>query len=383
MDRRRIVPEVRTLDANRGYGCFRRGLSGIGFPVRRFLALLAHFSVLYWHKTTSEVTRVNDKRTISPYASKSELIKCFNTLTGPELMNLSPEEKSRLLPVAQEIVFPSRTIEISEPDAWFDSKEKALVLLDKSEASEESLKKHIHSLSVSIWDVAHHSPGTLKMELIRDGGLKGTLKHMVGALAVRKKKLPDKPSTGMMAFCYISAFLMAAAVPLLLFHPGISAWFTEAGSSVLLTILTIIVSLGALIATGSFLGCGIGFLAFAGVTWLLNKLIPLNILIKVLTLIFLGFGALLMFIVGKDEAQKFREGKDREYAEATNALRKDIEALRPYVRGLKEKARRALDDAEASPSDEYGYLRRNSCKVVVFYYTHAEDELNKLLENLS
>lgn len=329
---------------------------------------------------------MNDIGKIYPRSAKSELIERFNTLTGPELMNLEPEEKSRLLPVAQEILSAIKTVNKSELDDYLDIKEKTLVLLDESGAPGELLKKYVQILSLSVLDVAEISPGSLKIEMLRSGGLKGSLKKMVGDLNDRKEKLPSKPSTGMMTFCFISAVLLAAALLLLLFHPGISAWFNEKASGVVLTLLAIIVTLGTLIATGSFIGGGIGFGAFALVTWLVNKIVPMHIFLKVLTVILLGLGALLMFIMGKGEADDFREGKDREYNEQVIAIRKDIESLKRYVLSLKNKAKRAQDYVTTNHSvyfGDYGRLTTDSCKAVVLYYAFAEEELNKLLKDLS
>lgn len=317
---------------------------------------------------------MNDNRKSSSGYVDPELVELFNALTGPQLMELEADEKAQLLPAAQEVIFRA-----AGSDDNFDAKEKALALV---EDSGELLKTHVGFLSLSIMAVVKTDPELITMDKIRSCGLRGDLCEAVNSLTDRKKNLPSRPSTGMMIFGFVSAILMAAALLLLIFHPGVSAWFNEKASTVIMAILAVVVTVGVLIATGSFIGGAVGFGAFALVTWLLNKLIPMAVFLKVLVIILLGLGALVMSIVGKGEVDGFRDGKDREYDEQVSALRNDIKALRTYVRSLLQKANIAKECDETESLNRYSKTILDGCKAVALYYTFAEEKLNELLRDL-
>ncbi|MBR6791339.1 MAG: hypothetical protein IKM31_10795 [Oscillospiraceae bacterium] len=309
----------------------------------------------------------------APRHADPELIELFNALTGPQLMGLEPEEKAALYLVGAEATFQAEG-----KSTLFDAREKVLVI---TEGSDDMIEVQTSTLALSLIDITNTSH--IGMSDIRSCGLQGFLKDTMEDLRDRKKKLPENPSRGMMIFGFVSAVLLAAGILFLFLHPGVSAWFNEKAAGVVLTILAIVVTVAVLVATGSFIGGGVGFLVFALVTWLLNQLIPLHIILKVLVTILLGLGALIMFYVGKNEVDAIRDGNEQKRAELLRPLRQDIENCREYILLLKNKAERAKKYAAAKHTGEARDLMTRACEAVVFYYTFAEEQLNELSGSLA
>lgn len=314
-----------------------------------------------------------NQNTRSSSHADPEMVRLFEAVDGIQLMGLSAEEKAALYPAGEEAAFKAEG-----KSSLFDAREKMMVI---TEGSDDMIEVQTSTLALSLIDITNKSH--ISMSDIRNCGLQGFLKDTIGGLRERKKELPEKPSQGTMIFGFISAILLAAGILLLFFHPAVSAWFNEKAAGVVLTILAIVVTVGVLIATGSFIGGGVGFIVFALVTWILNQLFPLHIILKILVAILLGLGALVMYFVGQNEVDAIRNGNEQKRAELLRPLRQDIKTCREYILLLKSKAERAKKYAAANHTGEAKDLMTRACDSVVLYYTYAEEQLNELSGSLA
>jgi len=333
-----------------------------------------------------------NQNTKSSSHADPEMVRLFEAVDGIQLMGLSAEEKAALYPAGEEAAFKAEG-----KSSLFDAREKMMVI---AEGSDDLVEIQTTTLALSLIDITEKSH--ISMSDIRSCGLQGFLKDTIEGFRDRKKELPEKPSQGTMIFGFVSAILLAAGILFLFLHPGVSAWFNEKAAGVVLTILAIVVTVAVLVATGSFIGGGVGFLVFALVTWLLNQLIPLHIILKVLVTILLGLGALIMFYVGKNEVDAIRDGNEQKRAELIRPLMRDIGICKEYVLMLKNKAERAKryaaenhpvetkdllpevsEAAVLSFVNETKDLMTGACEAVILYYTFAEEKLNELLKDLS
>lgn len=333
-----------------------------------------------------------NQNTRSSSHADPEMVRLFEAVDGIQLMGLSAEEKAALYPAGEEAAFKAEG-----KSSLFDAREKMMVI---AEGSDDLVEIQTTTLALSLIDITEKSH--ISMSDIRSCGLQGFLKDTIEGFRDRKKELPEKPSQGTMIFGFVSAILLAAGILFLFFHPAVSAWFNEKAVGVVLTILAIVVTVGVLIATGSFIGGGAAFIVFALVAWLIEKLIPLHIFLKILVAVLLGFGALVMYFVGKNEVDAVRNGNEQKRAELMRPLMRDIGICKEYVLMLKNKAERAKryaaenhpvetkdllpevsEAAVLSFVNETKDLMTGACDSVVLYYTYAEEQLNELSESLA